>query len=174
MLFKNTLRKIKKSFGRYASLIVIVFIGTAIFTSLQLCTPNIKEVQQDYYDDTKLMDLKINGTLGLTDEDVSQVKKIDQVEEVVGSYSKEVLDGSHAIKVHAIEDDMNRFDLVDGKLPSKDDECLADADYYQVGDTITITEPANESDLKTYRFKVTGTIHSPLYTGTSYGSSQIQ
>lgn len=173
MLFKNTLRKIKKSFGRYASLIVIVFIGTAIFASLQLCTPNIKEVQQDYYDDTKLMDLKINGTLGLTDEDVSQVKKLDQVEEVVGSYSKEVLDGSHAIKVHAIEDDMNRFDLVDGKLPSKDDECLADADYYQVGDTITITEPANESDLKTHRFKVTGTIHSPLYTGTSYGSSQI-
>ena len=58
-------------------------------------------------------------------------------------------------------------------VPSKDDECLADADYYQVGDTITITEPANESDLKTHRFKVTGTIYSPLYTGTNYGSSQI-
>lgn len=173
MLFKNTLRKIKKSFGRYTSLIVIVFIGTAIFTSLQLCTPNIKEVQQDYYDRTKLMDLKINGTLGLTDEDVSEVKKLDLVDHVVGSYSKEVLDGSHAIKVHAIEDDMNRFDLVDGKMPTKNEECLADASYYQVGDVITITEPENGNNLKTHRFKVTGTIYSPLYTGTNYGSSQI-
>ena len=50
MLLKNTIRKIKRSFGRYASLIVIVFIGIAIFTSLQLCTPNIRSVQQDYYD----------------------------------------------------------------------------------------------------------------------------
>lgn len=173
MLFKNTLRKIKRSFGRYASLIVIVFIGTAIFTSLQLCTPNIKEVQQDYYDDTKLMDLKINGTLGLTDKDVSELKKLDQVDRVVGSYSKEVLDNNHTMKVHAIEDDVNRFDLVDGKMPMNDEECLADASYYQVGDIITITEPNHENDLKIHRFKVTGTIYSPLYTGTNYGSSQI-
>ena len=46
MLFKNTIRKIKKSFGRYLSLIVIVFIGIAIFSSLQLRSPKIRDVQQ--------------------------------------------------------------------------------------------------------------------------------
>lgn len=172
MLLKNTIRKIKRSFGRYASLIVIVFIGIAIFTSLQLCTPNIRSVQQDYYDDTNLMDFKINGTLGLTDDDVQQLKLLDGADEVVGSYSKEVLDGSEAIKVHAIEENINGFSLIDGKRPKTNEECLADANIYDVGDVIEITEPESEDDLKVKKFRVTGTIHSPLYTGTNYGSSQ--
>ena len=107
MIFKNTIRKIKKSFGRYLSLIVIVFIGIAIFSSLQLCSPKIRDVQQHYYEDTNLMDYKINGTLGLTDNDVESLKQLEHVDHVVGSYSKEVFDGTDVVKVHAIEDEMN-------------------------------------------------------------------
>ena len=155
MLFKNTIRKIKKSFGRYLSLIVIVFIGIAIFSSLQLCSPKIRDVQQHYYEDTNLMDYKINETLGLTDNDVESLKQLEHVDQVVGSYSKEVFDGTDVVKVHAIEDEMNGFELIDGRMPSKDEECLADANHYQVGDTIEITEPNEEDDLicKEYALK---------------------
>lgn len=173
MLFKNTIRKIKKSFGRYLSLIVIVFIGIAIFSSLQLCSPKIRDVQQHYYEDTNLMDYKINGTLGLTDNDIESLKQLEHVDQVVGSYSKEVFDGTDVVKVHAIEDEMNGFELIDGRMPTKDEECLADANHYQVGDTIEISEPNEEDDLEVKTFTVVGTIYSPLYTGTNYGSSQI-
>lgn len=173
MLLQNTIRKIKKSFGRYFSLIVIVFIGAALFGSLQLCAPSIKNVQKKYYDDTHLMDLKITGTLGLTDQDVKSLKQLKSVNQAVGSYSKEVLDDSKTVKIHAIEDEINGFQLVEGTMPRQNDECLADASHYQVGDIIKITEPENQNDLKNKTFKVTGTIHSPLYTGTNYGSSQI-
>ena len=173
MIFKNTIRKIKKSFGRYLSLIVIVFIGIAIFSSLQLCSPKIRDVQQHYYEDTNLMDYKINGTLGLTDDDVESLKQLEHVDQVIGSYSKEVFDGTDVVKVHAIEDEMNGFELIDGRMPTKDEECLADANHYQVGDTIEITEPNEEDDLEVKTFTVVGTIYSPLYTGTNYGSSQI-
>ncbi len=183
MLFKNTLKKIKKSFGRYLSLLIIILIGIGFYSGIKSSAPDMKNVQNNYYANTNLMDFKIVSTLGLTSEDIEAIQQLNGINKVIGSYSKTVLDGENAINVHSIEDGVNGFDIIDGNMPSKADECLADSLYYHVGDVINITEAGNDKDenkneedsitLKIKQFKVVGIVKSPLYTGKDYGSTDI-
>ena len=171
MLFKNTIRKLKHSFGRYFSLLIIVLIGIGFYAGIQSSVPSIKKLQNDYYNDTNLIDLTIRSTLGLTDNDVNALKKLNNVLDVEPSYSTTVLTDENAIKVHAITDKINKYKLKEGKRPTNNNECLADSAFYKVGDTIKIT--SNDSSLNTKEFKVVGTIISPIYTCTNYGYTNI-
>ena len=171
MLLKNTIRKLKHSFGRYFSLLIIVLIGIGFYAGIQSSVPSIKRIQNDYYENTNLMDLTVRSTLGLTDEDVNALKKLDTVSDAIPSYSAYILNGEEAIKVHAITENINQYELISGRKPKNDNECLADSAFYKVGDTIKIT--SDESAFKTKEFKVVGTIISPLYTGTNYGYTNI-
>lgn len=169
MLFRNTRRKIKKSFGRYLSLMTIILIGVAFYAGIKICTPNIKEVQNKYYVDTQLMDIKLQSTLAFTEEDVLALQKVKGVKEAVGTYSKSVMAGEDVLLVHALEN-INKVDLISGRLPSKIDECVADSTFYKVGDSIEID---TKDGLKTRHFTVTGVIRNPLYTGNDYGNTNI-
>lgn len=172
MLIKNTLKKIKKSFGRYISLLFIVLLGVAFFTGIRESVPNIQNVQTSYYKDTNLMDLKLISTLGFNEDDINALKNIDGVDEIVGAYSKSVIVNEEAIQVYSINDQINKSYIVDGKLPTKDNECLADSKYYQVGDIIKINDDYSDN-LKNNEYKVVGTIYSPIYSTNDYGSIDI-
>ena len=165
------IRKLKHSFGRYFSLLIIILIGVGFYAGVQSSVPSIKNLQNDYYDETSLMDLTIRSTLGLTDDDVDALKKLGGIKEVEPSYSAYVLNGEDVIKVHAITDSVNKYKLIDGRKPTQNNECLADSAFYEVGDTIKVT--SNDNPLAEDEFKVVGTIISPLYTGTNYGYTNI-
>lgn len=173
MLIRNTIRKIRKSLGRYLSLLLIVLIGVSFYAGIQQSIPQLRNVQNKYYKQTKLADYKIQSNLGLEDEDIAALEKIDQVSQVVGSYSKAVLDDDKAIMVHSIEDTVNDYRLIEGRKPKNKNECLADSQHYQLGDQILINETNQENDLNVNKFKVVGTIESPLYSGSDYGSTHI-
>ena len=70
MLLRNSLRKIKKSLGRYLSLLIIIFIGVLFYSGIIESVPNIKDVQAKYYQESNLMDIKLLSDLGFLDEDV--------------------------------------------------------------------------------------------------------
>lgn len=172
MLTKNTLKKIKKSFGRYLSLLCIVLLGIAFFTGIKESVPNIKNIQIEYYNDTNLMDLKIVSTLGLNTDDIKSLENINSIKEIVGSYSKSVLVNDDAIKIYSIEDKINKPYLIEGVMPVNDNECLADSKHYKLGDIIKINDNYT-NNLKNHEYKVVGTISSPLYSVTDYGSVDI-
>ena len=172
MLIKNSLKKIKKSFGRYLSLVLIIFIGVGFYTGIIESIPNIKRVQTEFYNDKNTMDIKVISTLGLTDEDISAISEVEDVSVVVGSYSVDTLVDDEVVRVHAIEENINGVLLRDGRMPKNNDECLADDNYYDVGDIITIREGYSD-DLSISEYKVVGTIYSPMYAGNEYGSSDI-
>ena len=172
MLLKNCLRKIKKSFGRYLSLLVIIFIGVLFYAGIIESVPNIKDVQNNYYDNTNLMDIKVLSDLGFNSDDVDAIKKVEGVDLAVGSYSKDVLISDDVVRLHAILEDINGFHLIDGRFPKKDNECLADANFYKVGDKITIDDHYRDN-IKNFDYEVVGTIYSPIYTSDDYGSSNI-
>ena len=171
MLLKNTLRKLKHSFGRYFSLLIIVLIGIGFYAGIQSSVPSIKTLQNDYYNETNLMDLTIRSTLGLTKDDVDALNNLANVKKVEGTYTATLLSGEDAIKVHAITENVNKYKLEEGRIPQNENECLADSSFYEVGDTIEIT--SEENPLNQNKFKVVGTIISPLYTGTNYGYKNI-
>ena len=172
MLLKNSLKKIKKSFGRYLSLLTIIFIGVFFYSGIIESVPNIKNVQSNYYDDTNLMDIKLISTLGFNDADIDSILKVDGVLNVVGSYSKDVLVNNDVVRVHAIEENINKSYLIDGRMPDNNYECLADADFYDIGDIIEIDSRYTDN-FESSSYKVVGTIYSPIYTSDDYGSSDI-
>ena len=173
MLIKNTMRKIKKSLGRYLSLLLIVLIGVSFYAGIQQSIPQLRNVQNKYYKQTRLADYKIQSNLGLVNEDVDALKQIDGVERSIGTYSQAVLDGDKAIMVHAIEKSMNGYRLIKGREPTNNNECLADSHHYEIGDVVTISEGKDENNLKIKEFQVVGIIESPLYSGNDYGSTSI-
>lgn len=173
MLIKNTLRKIKKSLGRYLSLLLIVLIGVSFYAGIQQSIPQLRNIQNKYYKNTNLADYKIQSNLGLTDDDVKALQDTKNISQVIGTYSKAVFNDDKVIMLHAIEDDLNDYRLIDGRVPKSLDECLADSQHYQIGDIIQISEADNENDINIKEFKVVGTIESPLYSGNDYGSTTI-
>ncbi len=172
LLYKNTVVKIKKSFGRYISLFIIVMVGVGFFAGIQASAPDMIAVADHYYKDHKLMDFKVVSSMGLTNDDVNAIKALNNVSAVIPSYSLDVLNQDKVIRVHAIEDKVNTVKLIDGSLPKKDNECLADSKTYKIGDQIKITSDVSEK-LKNNEFTVVGTIESVLYLADDYGNTTI-
>ena len=211
MLTRNTLKKIKHSFGRFASLIAIILIGVGFYAGIRQSIPAIRDVQNTFTKNTNLMDIHLMSTLGFTDEDISELEKLKMTDKVTAGYSTYVYDDEDVLRVLSIDNNINRTKLKDGTRPVTDDECLADASFYKVGDVITVREPegeeaevsesevseaeaseaeASESEadtatdgdaheeesdgiLKIHKYKVVGTVVSPLYMGEDYGSVSI-
>lgn len=171
MLLKNSLKKIKKSFGRYLSLVLIILLGVGFYTGIIVSVPNIRDVQTEYYNDKNAMDIKILSTLGFNDDDILAISKVNDIDVAVGTYSIDTLVNDEVVRVHALEEAINEVLLISGKLPTKNNECVADAVFYKVGDKIKIRDDSN--NLSVLEYDVVGTIYSPLYTGNEYGSSDI-
>ncbi|MDR0372121.1 MAG: FtsX-like permease family protein [Nitrososphaerota archaeon] len=172
LLYKNTLLKIRKSLGRYISLLIIVMVGVGFYAGLQMTSPNIVNVADSYYKDYKLMDFKIVSSMGLTDDDVYALKQLEGVIDVVPSYSLDVQSGGRAIRIHAFEDNVNTVRLTDGRVPLLDTECVADSRHYSIGDKIEISGDVDDK-IKNTVFTVVGLVESVLYLHEDYGSTNI-
>jgi putative ABC transport system permease protein len=171
MLAKNSLRKIKKSFGRYLSLFFIVFIGVAFFSGLQATAPDITSAFQDYCDEHSLMDFEIISTNGLTEEDLSSISELDGISKIEAGYKLDMISDQQEISVYSLPEKINTVLLIEGSMPTASDECLADSSEYQIGDIVNIED--DDSQLIEDQFTVTGLIQSPLYLSTKYGDTSI-
>ena len=173
LLFKNSFKKVRKSIGRFLSVLFIVALGVGFFAGLRETSPDMISTIDKYYDNTNLMDFKIISTKGLTKDDVSSLKKLDNTYMVVPSYSIDVLSEGKAVRMHAIENEINTLDLISGKMPVNENECLAEDGKYQIGDTITVSADNLNNNIKNNKYKVVGLIHSPLYISKEKGIANI-
>ena len=164
MLLKNSLKKIKKSFGRYLSLVLIIFIGVGFYTGIIESIPNIKRVQTEFYNEKNAMDIKVLSTLGFNKEDIKALKEVEDITTVVGSYSLDTLVSDEVVRVHAIEEKINKPLLRSGKMPTKDNECLADDNNYKVGDII------NQGASNVYKANVEENKDNERYINWYFGS----
>lgn len=172
LLFKNALMKVKKSYGRFFSLIIIIAVGISFFAGIRASSPDIINSVNTYYNKNSFMDFKIVGSMGLDDEDVKAIKKLGNISTVKPTYSLDVLSKGKPIKVHAIEENINNSTIINGRQPNQDNECLADSKNYKVGDLITVTNDIN-MQLRHQEYKVVGTVNSVLYLFKNYGISNI-
>ena len=172
VLLKNTFIKVKKSFGRFISLLMIVALGVGFFAGIRASSPDVISTIDTYYDEYNLMDFKIVSTMGLTNYDVEELEKLEYVDKVVPSYSLDALSNGEAIKIHSIENDINQVTLIDGRMPENSSECIADSKYYNVGDIITLSTDVSDT-LKNNTYTVVGTCDSVLYIYKDYGISSL-
>ena len=66
-------REIKQSRPRVLSILLIVALGVAFFSGIQASSPDMRYSGDAYYDEKKLMDIKVVCTMGLTSEDVASI-----------------------------------------------------------------------------------------------------
>ena len=166
--------KIKKSLGRYLSLLIIIMVGVGFYGGIQATAPNVIAVADEYYRASRLMDFKIVSSMGLTGEDVNALKQLNGVVDVIPSYSLDVQSkGGRAIRIHALEEKVNTVRLTEGQMPSTNKECVADNRHYNVGDLIEVTDNDLDDKLENTEFRVVGLIESVLYLAEDYGSTTV-
>ena len=100
---------------------MIVALGVAFFSGIQASSPDMRFTGDANYDETNLMDIKVMGTLGLTEEDVAAIKQVDGVENAEGAYGTDVMcgEGEHqkVLHVEAVNQTMNLTGTQSGISP---------------------------------------------------------
>ncbi|MPQ44244.1 ABC transporter permease [Clostridium tarantellae] len=195
-LLKDTFREIKKSFGRFMSIFIIVTLGVAFFSGIKVAAPDMLNTADTYFDNYKFMDVKLVSTLGFSQEDIDFIKNVPQIKGIFATHSMEAItkinNKEMVVKIEGIplgdnlnndENYLNRVNLIKGRYPEKEDECLIEAPYivegdsaFKIGDTIKLNSGTDKSitdNLKLNEYKIVGIVQSPNYISAEKGSSAI-
>ena len=90
-LTKEFFMSIKKTYNRFLSICLIVMLGTAFFAGVKATEPDMQESADLFFDDSKLMDIRVVSTLGLTEDDVTAISAMEGVESAIPVYTYDVL-----------------------------------------------------------------------------------
>ena len=187
VLIKDMIRDIRKSIGRFISIVAIITLGVAFFSGVKV-SPKVMEYTADrYYDDYNLMDIRILSTLGLTDDDLKEISKIEGIKESIGTYVIDTLaeydEKEVVIRLHGIDsfNKINDVKLIKGRLPEKIDECVIEAGKdnstrVPIGSKVKLFSGKEEElseTLENTEFIVVGAVQTPYYLSFEKGSSNI-
>lgn len=164
----NSYRNIKKSLPRFFSLLIMSFLGVFVYAGLQATSPDMLNSLDNYFDEYNTYDVKIISTLGLTNNDITSLKKISNVKDVEGINSVDSLIKINkkdlVINVTSLPKNINKLKILSGRLPSKENEIVIEENMLkennlQLGDTINLAN----SSFNNEKAKIVGTVESTLY-----------
>lgn len=184
-LQKDFRREVKSSFARFLSILLIVALGTAFFSGIKAATPVMKSSADKTYDSENMMDICIQGTLGMTGKDIVELLKIAGVKDAEGAYSGDFLcsgtDSEIVTSVLSLTDRINLVKVTEGRYPEKYNECIADKLFlektgYQIGDTVKLsmgTDDELSDTLATDEFTIVGVGTTSYYLSDDRGTTSI-
>jgi putative ABC transport system permease protein len=183
-IIKLTKREISSSLGRYLAIFAIIALGAGLFVGLRLSRPDFLETYNNYTHETNFYDFRLVSTLGLTDEDIAEVKKMDGVKLAEGAVGADFLfntadEDNLIMMAQSIPEKVNLIDLKSGRMPEKANECLADPDMYSkddIGSTIKLSKDNSEQTFDTFaydEYTIVGLADSVLYINMERGSSTL-
>ena len=179
ILFKYSIKEIFVNRKRFISIMLMALLGVGFFAGLVASGPDMRDSLDKFLDDTNTYDINIVSTLGLTNEDVDEIKKIKNTENVHGIYSKDISfktdDKEFIFKAIEYSEKINTPILLDGKLPENNNECVVEQDFlidsgFKIGDNIKIDE---DDELKANSFKIVGSVKSPIYVSMERGTTSL-
>lgn len=181
---KLTIREIKGSFGRYMAIFAIIALGAGLFVGLRMSKPDFIETYDRYLHETNFYNFRLVSTLGLTQDDVDEVLKLDGVKDAEGVVSADFLynqsdDKSIVVAAQEIPERINLIDLKAGRMPEKGNECLADPEMYtedDIGKTIKLSKQNSEQTMDTFaydEYTIVGLTETVLYINLERGSSTL-
>ena len=170
VFYKNLWRSIGKTKSRFLSIFLIVFLGAAFFAGLRNTPGTMMNSVDAYLDENTFSDLTYISSLGFSEEDINKIKDIEGIDKLEYAYQFDAqmirngkLEGINVYTAKKFDNQMiNHPDLVKGKYPTKDDECVIDEqlskDGTRVGDKIEISNLQGEKT-----FTVVGIINDARY-----------
>lgn len=185
ILLKGIFKEIIKSYRRFISILLMALLGVGFFVGIRAASPNMKYRLDEYFDAMNVFDIKVIGTMGLTNDDLTYVKDLAEVKEAYGVFDKEVIfikdNNEYVLNMRAYNSAINQISLSAGNLPQSENECVIEARFsldlgIKIGDTIEIDEALigdDEASFKNHQLTVVGIVSSPLYISNDRGSTKL-
>ena len=184
---KNIRRDFRSNLNRFLSLFGIVALGVMMLTGLVSFAPSMRTAGQKYYVAQNVFDLRVLSTLGLSEEDISDIAATEGVSAVmpvkyldaVGQWSTST-DGA-VIRVQQLpadpdaetESNMNRLTLLEGRMPEASNECvvqvLGHGDPIPLGTVLTLSD--DTENIRHTKYTVVGRVQDPQYFSASQETS---
>ena len=131
-LIKDALREIKKTYKRFISILLMAFLGVGFFAGIRASSPDMVDTLDTYYKNQNVYDIQVISTLGLTSDDIDAISKVENVEHVDGSFETdgqiEIENKEVIAKVMSLND-FNTPVLIEGSLPSAQNECAVEPNF---------------------------------------------
>ncbi len=143
---KDLYRELKHSLNRYLSIMAIMALGVAFYVGVRSSEPDMQLTANHFLNTSDFMDIRIIGTLGLTEEDVQAIEAVEGIDKAEGAYYAEAFletdTKAFQMMLYSLGEKVNRVEVTQGRLPEQQNECFLDEYFaerygYQVGDTIT-------------------------------------
>ncbi len=192
-LRKNIFREILKTKSRFISILAIIGLSVGFFSGLKSACPSMIKTADQYFEDQNFMDISLISTVGFGDDDIKNIKNLDEVIDVMPSYRSDLLVSMNGVdtvaRVYAVpkktdtnSSPVNEPVVVEGRLPTKSGECAIESYYggymhFKIGDTIkfeeTVDGKSTDNYVKYLEYKIVGFIDSPMYLTFSRGNTNI-
>ena len=178
MLIKHIFIKIKANYKRFLSLLSMALLGVGFYSGIQACSPDMLKTLDNFYDNNNVYDIEITSNLGMTEENLKDISKINNVEKAIGIYTKDVYlntnNEKYVLKLIALNNEINKVYLEEGKLPNNNNEIAVEKSLLN-DNNLKINDNIN---IENKNYKIVGTIISPLYfstekSNTTLGSGKI-
>lgn len=167
--WKDVWRTFVASKGRMLSIALLMALGSFALIGLKVTSPNMKKTGEHFFKTHQTADLSLISTYSInqTDQDLLNTIKKKNVDIEYGYFKDAVVKGTNtAFRIFSKPKKISTYDLIEGKLPTKDGEIALSSTYkeeYSVGDKINFSEPVDSSgqkQLKEQTYTITGFVNS--------------
>lgn len=150
-LFAN----IKETLVSFISIMIFVALGVGVFLGMSFASSAATNSMEQATIDARMHDIQIIYPYGFSDEDIENISKLDNVDEIKGIYTGYAYfdyEGSkYQVELIETQDDMDIPIYTEGILPSKYneigiDKLFADTHGIKIGDILTLN---TDSELTT-------------------------
>jgi len=153
---KDIIKTIVKGMKRFMALAIIAALGVCMMTGLKAACDDLRLTADDFYDQQNLFDIMVVSTMGLTEDDVEALSRIEGIEAVEGAYSEKVYTHVNGQTKQATvnvlsQKDINVPYILEGEMPLRADEIVVTQKFMiesgkNLGDTIIIEEDMDDEE----------------------------
>ena len=172
-LNKDIIREISKTKSKFASIMIIMFLGVFVFIGLKETTPAMVNTYNKTLEQHNIYDLRVTNDFGINDGDIDEIRKLENIDKLE-TYNKKnykLENSTNSIDIETLPKELATPKVIKGKLPTNNNE-IAVVDSlgktYKIGDTINLVDDkSEEKKLRSYSYKVVGYVHGADHTEVS-------
>lgn len=185
IMVKNLTQSIRRSIGRYIAIAVIIALGAGMFVGLRSTKMDMVATGQVYMQRQNMFDLRLMSSYGWGQSQVEDFAQLDGIVDAEGIFYADYIinrgdEGEGSVyRFYTLPEKVNQLVLLEGRMPQRPDECLADGfrnGSSVIGTTLTVAENNSEDALEELRirsFTVVGLVSSPLYMDMNRGNTSV-
>ena len=173
-------REIKTHPGRYLAILAIVALGVGFYAGLFVIEDAMLNTTNSYIIEHNLYDFSVSTTLGLYEDDVAQLEKLEGIKHAEGMIAADAICQGNAgseqiLHFMSIPEKIALPQLVAGSMPQNSDECLADGNRYtedDIGKKITLKDADTDTFAHT-EYTIVGIANSVEFINYQRGSTSL-